>query len=97
MFILLQFGSGHVAKVPFHHEPPMRLFSFDLFRNFGIGFVVGAALLVGVNAERWGLLATPAQAAEMAQAPVAAAAEFVIAPENRETQSPQPQHPMTRR
>jgi hypothetical protein len=57
----------------------MRLFSTDLFRNFGIGFVLGAMLIVGANAKDWGALASPAQAAEpyRAQAP---APEFAIAP-----------------
>jgi hypothetical protein len=58
----------------------MRFLSSDLFRNFGIGFVLGAVLIVGANAEDWsGAVASPAQAAEMHQAP-APAAEFVIAP-----------------
>lgn len=57
----------------------MRLFSTDLFRNFGIGFVVGALLIAGANAENWsGELASPAQAAETLQAP-APSAEFMIA------------------
>lgn len=61
----------------------MRLFSSDLFRNFGIGFVVGALLIVGANAETWGeKLSSPAQAAETLEAP-APSAEFVIAPEGR--------------
>jgi hypothetical protein len=59
----------------------MRLLSSDLFRNFGIGFVLGAVLIVGANAEDWSsAVASPAQAAEMLQAP-APAAEFVIAPD----------------
>ena len=32
----------------------MRLFSPDLFRNFGFGFVLGALLIAGANAESWG-------------------------------------------
>ena len=57
----------------------MRLFSTDLFRQFGIGFVVGAVLIAGANADSWGAsLAPPAQAAEAFRAP-APAAEFVIA------------------
>ena len=57
----------------------MRLFSTDLFRNFGIGFALGAALIVGANAKDWGMLASPAQAAEpdRVEAP---APEFAIAP-----------------
>lgn len=62
----------------------MRLFSSDLFRNFGIGFALGAVLIVGANAESWnGAVASPAQAAEM-PAPSgtnpAPSGEFVIAP-----------------
>jgi len=56
----------------------MRLFSTDLFRNFGIGFAVGALLIAGANAETWGgELSSPAQAAETLTAP-APSAEFVI-------------------
>ncbi len=58
----------------------MRLFSPDLFRNFGIGFAAGTLLIVGANAERWGgKLSSPAQAAETLEAP-SPSAEFVIAP-----------------
>lgn len=59
----------------------MRLFSTDLYRNFGIGFVVGALLVAGANAESWsGDLGSPALAAEMPKAP-AVSADFVIAVE----------------
>jgi hypothetical protein len=62
----------------------MRLFSSDLFRNFGIGFVLGAVVIVGANAEDWNAaVASPAQAAELrdpAPAIPAPADEFVIAP-----------------
>jgi len=62
----------------------MRLFSSDLFRNFGIGFVLGAVLIVGANAEGWsGTVASPAQAAELrspAQTIPAPSDEFVISP-----------------
>lgn len=61
----------------------MRLLSSDLFRNFGIGFVLGAVLIVGANAEDWNAaVASPAQAAEMnaATSVPAPADEFVIAP-----------------
>ena len=65
----------------------MRLFSPDLFRNFGIGFALGALLIVGAKADSWtGELAPAAQAAELRQAPAspdAPAPEFVIAPEGR--------------
>ena len=58
----------------------MRLFSSDLFRNFGIGFALGAVLIVSANAESWsGAVASPAQAAERYQTP-APADDFVIAP-----------------
>lgn len=58
----------------------MRLFSPDLFRNFGFGFVLGALLVVGANMQdRNGGVASPAQAAEVLKAP-APTAEFVIAP-----------------
>lgn len=58
----------------------MRLFSSDLYRSFGIGFVLGAVLIVGANAEDWsGAVASPAQAAEVLKAP-APSDEFVIAP-----------------
>ena len=61
----------------------MRLFSSDLVRNFGIGFVLGTVLVVGADAQAWeATLASPAQAAEMPVAP-APSAEFVIAPEGR--------------
>ncbi len=58
----------------------MRLFSPDLFRNFGIGFFLGAILIIGANAaDGRGAVASPAQAAELIKAP-APTAEFVIAP-----------------
>jgi hypothetical protein len=84
MFIPLQFGTGQRlaghTRITSH---PMRLFSTDLIRNFGIGFIVGTVLVVGANAENWGgAMASPAQAAEVLQAP-APSAEFVIAPEGR--------------
>jgi hypothetical protein len=61
----------------------MRFFSSDLIRSFGIGFIVGTVLVVGANAQDWdGRLASPAQAAEMLQAP-APAPEFMILPEGR--------------
>jgi hypothetical protein len=59
----------------------MRLFSSDLIRNFGVGFVVGTLLVVGANAQSWsGELASPAHAAQLAKAPPVAA-DFVIAAE----------------
>jgi len=63
----------------------MRLFASDLFRNFGIGFVLGAVLIVGANAESWNAaVASPAQAAELNASSAgvpAPAADFVIAPQ----------------
>ncbi|PLK23277.1 hypothetical protein C0V72_10455 [Porphyrobacter sp. TH134] len=59
----------------------MRLFASDLYRNFGIGFVLGAVLVVGAQADSWSAaVASPAQAAEVPQAP-APSDEFVIAPD----------------
>lgn len=59
----------------------MRLFAPDLYRNFGIGFALGALLIVvGANAaDDRGALASPAQAAELVKVP-APAQEFVVAP-----------------
>jgi len=59
----------------------MRLFSPDLFRSFGIGFVLGAVLIVvGANAaDGNAAVASPAQAAELVKVP-APSADFVIAP-----------------
>lgn len=60
----------------------MRLFSPDLFRNFGFGFALGALLIVGAKAESWnGVMAPAAQAAEMKAAPAdAPTAEFLPGP-----------------
>lgn len=59
----------------------MRLFASDLYRNFGIGFALGTVLVVGVNAQSWeSAVASPAQAAELPQAPDIASDEFMIAP-----------------
>jgi hypothetical protein len=81
MFIPLQFGIGHQpAAHQRNTSHPMRLFSSDLIRNFGIGFIVGTVLVVGADADNWGgAIASPAQAAQVLQAP-APSAEFVIAP-----------------
>lgn len=61
----------------------MRFLSSDLFRNFGIGFALGAVLVVGVNVDGWSALEAPAEAAELSVAPSVPAptAEFVIAPD----------------
>lgn len=62
----------------------MRLFAPDLFRNFGLGFALGAAVIVGANGDSWSsAVASPAQAAELRADPQAAPApteDFVIAP-----------------
>lgn len=58
----------------------MRLFSSDLVRNFSIGFVLGALLVAGANAESFGnQIASPAHAAAMPET-IVPAAEFVITP-----------------
>ncbi|MEE4315659.1 hypothetical protein [Erythrobacter dokdonensis] len=57
----------------------MRLFSSDLFRNFSIGFVLGALLVAGVNAQGWDREFT-ARAAPMPER-VEPSAEFLIAPD----------------
>jgi hypothetical protein len=58
----------------------MRLFAPDLFRNFGIGFALGAAVILGVNvADGKATMASPAQAAEVLKTP-APTAEFLVAP-----------------
>ena len=58
----------------------MGLFKPDLYRSFGIGFVIGA-LIVGASAvDSWSdTVAAPAQAAEMdVFEPVTPASEFII-------------------
>lgn len=60
----------------------MRLFAPDLYRNFAIGFAVGALLIAGASADSWGReLASPAQAAETPHTPGPDAAAFIAAPE----------------
>lgn len=56
----------------------MRLFSADLFRNFSIGFVLGALLIAGANAENWSGDLSAAARAEPLPERVQPAAEFVI-------------------
>jgi hypothetical protein len=59
----------------------MRLFSSDLFRHFSIGFLLGALLVAGANAESWSdQITSPALAAPMPDR-LEPAPEFVIAPE----------------
>ena len=56
----------------------MRLFSSDLFRNFSIGFVLGALIVAGAHAESWSSeLAPPAHAAPLIEAPLPSP-EFII-------------------
>ena len=58
----------------------MTFFTPDLYRLFGLGFLIGAAMLAVANAEALSeQVAPPAQAAETVQAPLAAA-EFQIQP-----------------
>jgi hypothetical protein len=57
----------------------MRLPSRDLIRNFSIGFLLGALLVAGANAESWSdRIGSPALAAPMPEA-LDPAPEFVIA------------------
>jgi hypothetical protein len=79
-FIPPQFGFGHGRA---RHQntktsQPMRLLSSDLFRNFSIGFVLGAVLVFGANPDGWSAsLSSPARAASMPEV-VQPTAEFVI-------------------
>ncbi|MFU7527000.1 hypothetical protein [Qipengyuania sp. ASV99] len=58
----------------------MTLFAPDLYRNFGIGFLVGAAIAGAVTVDHWGSrIESPARAAAPLEAP-APADEFLIAP-----------------
>lgn len=58
----------------------MTLFTPDLYRQFGLGFLIGAALLAVANAEALSdQVAPPAQAAEAPQTPQPAP-EFLIQP-----------------
>jgi hypothetical protein len=59
---------------------PMRLFAPDLYRNFAIGFAVGAALIAVTSADRWdGNLASPAIAAETPHTPGPSPEAFLTA------------------
>lgn len=58
----------------------MTLFSPDLFRNFGIGFVAGALVVGAATLDNWSdAITPPAQAAEVLKAPQPSA-EFLIEP-----------------
>lgn len=58
----------------------MTLFSADLFRNFGVGFLAGAMIMLAATADQWGpALESPARASNPLEAP-APAPEFIIEP-----------------
>lgn len=58
----------------------MTIFAPDLYRNFGIGFLVGAAIVSAATIDQWGgRIEAPARAAAPLEAP-APADEFLIAP-----------------
>ena len=58
----------------------MTFFTPDLYRQFGLGFLIGTAMLAVANAETLSdQLAPPAQAAQAPQAPQVAP-EFLIQP-----------------
>ncbi len=58
----------------------MMFFTSDLYRRFGIGFVLGSALVAATTADDWAdQISPPAQAAETPQAP-APSPEFQIQP-----------------
>lgn len=58
----------------------MTFFTPDLYRHFGLGFLLGAAMLAAANAEALSdQVSSPAQAAEMPQAPQPSP-EFLIQP-----------------
>ncbi len=59
----------------------MTLFIPDLYRQLGLGFVLGAVLVAATNADAWAeQFSPPAQAAQVIKAPLPDA-EFRIAPE----------------
>ncbi len=56
----------------------MRLFAPDLYRNFAIGFAIGAALVALTTAEQWGEgLAPAARAAEASPTAVPSVESFL--------------------
>jgi hypothetical protein len=56
----------------------MRLFAPDLYRNFAIGFVLGAVLIAGARVDEWGdQISSPAQAAEPSVA-LPASGDFLV-------------------
>ena len=58
----------------------MTLFTADLYRNFGLGFLAGALMVAAATIGEWGAsIESPARAAEPLEAPLAAD-EFLIAP-----------------
>lgn len=63
-------------------DPSMTFFTPDLYRRFGLGFLIGAALIAVSNAQTLSdQVSPPAQAAETPQAPQSAP-EFLIQPIN---------------
>ena len=60
----------------------MPLFSSDLYRNFGIGFVAGGLIVAAASVDHWSpQISSPAQAAEPIELGVpAASADFAIEP-----------------
>ncbi|MEM1195741.1 MAG: hypothetical protein AAGH57_06530 [Pseudomonadota bacterium] len=58
----------------------MTFFTSDLYRQIGLGFAIGAALVAALTAGNWAeQISPPAQAAEVPQAPLPAP-EFRIEP-----------------
>lgn len=60
----------------------MKLFAPDLYRNFGLGFIAGAAILAATSIDDWSQvgaeIAPAAQAAEAAYEPIEVSSEFII-------------------
>ena len=58
----------------------MTFFTPDLYRHIGLGFALGAVLVVAASADSWAeQISPPAQAAEVPQAPQPAP-DFLIQP-----------------
>ena len=58
----------------------MTFFNTDLYRQLGLGFVIGTALVAAATADEWAdQVSPPAQAAELPQAPQPSP-EFLIQP-----------------
>lgn len=57
----------------------MRLFAPDLYRNFTIGFALGAAVIAAATVDQWGNhLESPARAAEIARGQQLSADSFIL-------------------